>query len=147
MVLVGLTAASCNSKSSLRQEKFFQIKQYTISVQLADSPEERASGMAGISGISDTEGMLFLFSEPTRPQFWMKGVVIPLDIIWINGDKIVHIEDNVKPEINVADTQLKRYVAPVEADKILEVNGGWAYRHDVNVGDTIQEVPSVNSRP
>lgn len=140
IIAMSLIAASCNSKSGLAKDQVLQIKQYKINVHLADTPQEREVGLGGVSGMADDEGMLFLFSTPQRPQFWMKGMLIPIDIIWISGNKIVAIDDNIKPEPNRSDSQLTRYVPVVDIDKVLEVNAGWIYRHDVAVGDTIQVV-------
>jgi uncharacterized membrane protein (UPF0127 family) len=136
-VLLSLTAVSCNKSTVLAQDKILQLKQFKITVQLADTPEKRAQGLSGIKQITDNEGMLFLFSEPQRPAFWMKGMNFPLDIIWIHGDTIVGISDNVKPMPNTGDDSLPKYYPPQDSDKVLEVNGGWAFRHDVNVGDKV----------
>lgn len=137
VVAVSLTAMSCNNKPVLSQDRILQIKQFKITVQLADTPEKRNAGLSGISGITDSEGMLFLFSEPSRPSFWMKDMNFPIDFIWINGDKIIGITDNAKLQPGVADERLAKYSPPVKADKVLEVNAGWAFRHDVNVGDSV----------
>jgi uncharacterized membrane protein (UPF0127 family) len=133
--LIMLVAASCN-KSYLRQDAILEIEAHKYSVQLADTPQARADGLSGIPSISDSEGMMFLFSEPQRLQFWMKGMNFPIDIVWINGDKIVDITDNIKPEPNKSDSELTIYSPGVDADKALEVNAGWALRHDVHPGET-----------
>ncbi|HEX5429690.1 MAG TPA: DUF192 domain-containing protein [Patescibacteria group bacterium] len=140
LVAVGLVAASCNSSNQLRQDEVIQIKSRRFSVQLADTPQEREQGLSGIAAISDEEGMLFLFSGPQSPQFWMKDMNFPLDLVWINGDKIVGITDNVPTQPKVPDSQLATYAPPSPVDKVLEVNAGWALRKDVNVGDTITVV-------
>jgi uncharacterized membrane protein (UPF0127 family) len=136
MVALPLVAASCN-KSSLAQDEVIQIKQHKIVVQLADTPAKRQAGLSGIQNISDSEGMLFLFSTPSQPQFWMKDMNFPIDMIWINGNKIIGITDNVKPQPNTPDDRLILYAPPSVADKVLEVNAGWTFRHDVWAGDTI----------
>ena len=42
--------------------------------------------------------MLFLFSTPDRYGIWMKNMLIPLDILWLDDHKrIIHIETNVPP--------------------------------------------------
>ena len=42
--------------------------------------------------------MLFIFARPSRYSFWMVGMNLPLDIVWISGNKIVDIS-NI-PEIS-----------------------------------------------
>jgi uncharacterized membrane protein (UPF0127 family) len=138
MASVSLFAAACNH-NSLVQDEVLQIKQHKLNVQLADTPEKRQKGLGGITSISDSEGMLFIFS-PSQPQFWMKDMKFSIDIIWIKDNKIVGITDNVKAEPNTPDDQLIRYSPPSEVDKVLEVSAGWTFRHDVWAGDTISVV-------
>jgi uncharacterized membrane protein (UPF0127 family) len=140
---VSLLAFSCNSQTQLHLDEVLQIKAQKLSVALADTPEKRAQGLSGIPAILEDEGMLFLFSAPSLPEFWMKDMNFPIDIVWINGDKIVAITDSVKPEQGKSDSELIRYSPQVNADKVLEVNSGWAYRHDVNVGDTVTVVKKL----
>jgi len=133
---VVFTAVACNGTPKLRQDSILEIKEHKYSVQIADTPEERALGLSGIPAISDGEGMLFLFSEPQKLQFWMKGMLFPIDIIWINGNKIVDITENVQPQINTPEISLPTYSPSQDADKVLEVKGGWAIKHDIRIGDT-----------
>ena len=58
----------------------------------------------------------------------------PIDIIWINNDKIVQITKN-------ADlTQAKNiptYTPKQKASKVLEVNAGFCEKHNIKVGDKV----------
>ena len=135
--LVSLTAFACDNQSVLAHDKIVTIKNHPYTVQLADTPEKRAQGLSGIDKITDTEGMLFLFGEQGQPAFWMKDMKFPIDILWISGDKIIEISDNIQPEPGKSDTELQTYMPFQNVDKVLEVNAGWASRHDINTGDTI----------
>ncbi|MBX4205108.1 MAG: DUF192 domain-containing protein [Candidatus Doudnabacteria bacterium] len=136
-LVISLIAVACNNKSVLKTDRVVQIKQNKLTVQLADTPEKRTAGLSGVPSIGETEGMLFLFSEPQTPSFWMKDMKFGIDFIWINGNRIVGITDNIKPEPGVPDANLVRYAPQAKADKVLEVNAGWTIRHDVNTGDTL----------
>lgn len=35
------------------------------------------------------EGMLFMFDETKVRHFWMRDVLLPLDMIWIDSDRRV----------------------------------------------------------
>lgn len=142
LIAISLVAVSCNKSTQLTIDAKVQIKEKTIAVQYADTPQKREQGLGGINSISDEEGMLFLFSAPQTPQFWMKGMKFPIDIIWINGNTIVGITDSARPEPGRSDNDLTRYAAPAPVDKVLEVNAGWALRKDVNAGDTIKITPA-----
>ena len=45
-------------------------------------------GLSERQSLAEDKGMLFLFEKPDHYAFWMKGMEFPLDIIFINGDKI-----------------------------------------------------------
>jgi uncharacterized membrane protein (UPF0127 family) len=134
---LGFVAAACNSSSNLTYDAVLEIKAKKYNIQLADTPQERLVGLAGVPRIKDSEGMLFLFSEPKRLEFWMKDMQFPIDIIWINGDKIVEITENIQPQPNRTDQELTIYKPSVDVDKVLEVNAGWALRKDIRPGNTI----------
>src|SRR3954465_15494311 len=120
---ISFIAAACNvHPTHLMQEKVLTIKAHKYTVQLADTPDGRDKGLGGIKQIGEEEGMLFLFSEPQMPSFWMKDMLFPIDIVWINGDRIVDITDNVKPMPDTPVVQLPIYKPSVAADKVLEVN-------------------------
>ncbi len=80
--------------------------------------------------------MLFVFDRPGRHGFWMKGMNFPLDFIWINGGRVAQITENVPaPKNGEAPLSL----APqVEVDTVLEVNGGFAGKYQIKVGDKVE---------
>mgnify|MGYP000343629812 CR=1 FL=1 len=42
--------------------------------------------------------MLFPFDPPSQPEFWMKDMKFPIDIVWVSTDqKIVGVERDVQP--------------------------------------------------
>ncbi len=139
LALIGITflATACNNQPNLHQDAVLEVHGRKFAIQLADTPQKRADGLSGVPYITDGEGMLFLFSQPQHLQFWMKGMNFPLDIIWINGNTVVDITENIQTEPNKDDNQLNIYSPNTDSDKALEVNAGWALRHDVKVGDTI----------
>jgi uncharacterized membrane protein (UPF0127 family) len=59
-------------------------KEYKVKEAKSDSEKEK--GLQGVKELSEDEGMLFYFDPPQDVSFWMKGVEIPLDIIFINDD-------------------------------------------------------------
>ena len=63
-----------------------KINDKEYKVKEATSDEEKTKGLQGITELSKDEGMLFYFDPPEDVQLWMKGVDIPLDIIFIDED-------------------------------------------------------------
>ena len=78
-------------------------------------------------------GMLFLMGEEKEWPFWMRNTLIPLDMLFINGDmKVAGIVENAEPLTESLRTVGKpsRYV--------LEVNGGWAKKNAVTAGALVR---------
>jgi len=117
--------------------KTIKIESITINIEVAKTSDERAEGLSNRDNLIESNGMVFVFDKDSKPVFWMKDTKIPLDIIWINDNKIVGIEKNVQIEINKSDTELKKYNAPSIVDYVLEVNAGFSDKNNIKVGQTI----------
>lgn len=68
-----------------------QVEDKTYHVLVANSEEEKETGLMGVTSMDNDEGMLFDYSDDPLQEavFWMKNTEIPLDIIFINSDGIV----------------------------------------------------------
>lgn len=119
--------------------KLLKINDLEINVEVVKTNEERAKGLGGRDSLEDNSGMLFVFDN-TKPTFWMKDTKISLDIIWINDNKIIGIDKNIKPEIGTDDSKLTRYPAPAEVDYVLEVNAGFSDKNKIKIGDLVNLV-------
>ena len=87
-----------NNGVNNQSNSYVIINNYTIDVELALTNEERQKGLMGREILNDNDGMLFIFENEEIHEFWMKNMIISLDIIWINSDgEIVHIEKQVPP--------------------------------------------------
>ena len=110
-------------------------QKYTV--EIADTPEKLENGLSRKKSLSKDRGMLFVFKEPGYPSFWMKEMQFPLDIIFINNDKVTTVYENVKPP--ESDTQpLPLYKPTSPSDKALEINAGQIKEHGIKPGDTVQ---------
>lgn len=104
-----------------------------ISIEVAQTDEQRQSGLCCRDELPDNSGMLFIYEKEDDYRFWMKDTRIPLDIVWINTDKkIVHIEEGVEPSSYPAS-----FGSPVPAQYVLELNAGYARLNNINVGDSV----------
>jgi len=105
-----------------------------IAVEIADDVEERRVGLSEHIFLDPDRGMLFLFDEPSRPAFWMKGMDFPIDIVWLSGGRVVGIESDVQ----LSDETIPTSVRPmVDIDQVLEVNAGFASEHGLKTGQTL----------
>ena len=87
-------------------------------VALADNDQKMQYGLMNLEYLDAKKGMLFLFKKHAIISMWMKNTLIPLDMIFIEGDKIVRIAQDTTPH------SLKHISSKFKIDKVLEVNAG-----------------------
>ena len=58
----------------------------SLTLAVADSPQLRAQGLMGVTGLGNLDGMLFYWRHEAGSDFWMKDTLIPLDIVWFLED-------------------------------------------------------------
>ena len=120
-----------------------QIKSQ-IRVDIADTKEKRSLGLGGRTSLAGDSGMLFILEQKSKPTFWMKGMLIPLDFMWIDGDTIADMIQNVQPPVQgQSDETLQFYSSLVPVDKVLEVNAGFVAHFGIQVGDKIRVVQAA----
>lgn len=113
------------------QSIFIKINNLTLKAEIAETYGERAQGLSGREFVSDDQGMFFLFKEPGRYPFWMKGMKFPIDIIWLDKDlKIIEITKGAQPE------SFPEIFQPTGSAKyVLEINAGLSDKYDLKEGD------------
>jgi len=104
-------------------------------VEIADNFQLRAKGLSGRDSLEENAGMLFTFDKPDTHSFWMRGMNFPLDLVWINGDRVIGFAENAQPDIS-ASPQIYQPDEPV--DKVLEVNAGLVKKRGIQVGDLLE---------
>jgi uncharacterized membrane protein (UPF0127 family) len=109
-----------------------------IAIEVADDDAQRTQGLMYRSSMVDTTGMLFIFDAPASRSFWMKNTKIPLDILYVDENKeIIMIYKSVMPYSE------KSIPSEGEALYVVEVNGGFTTRNNIQEGDHI--VFEINS--
>ena len=112
-----------------------------VTLEVARTNEERARGLGGHAPLGETEGMLFVFERPAFHSFWMKGMLFPLDLIWIENGVVVHIErDAPHFPAGTPDIQLPIYAPLAPASYVLEVNAGFTASYGIEVGSQVELV-------
>lgn len=106
----------------------------TITIERAETIEEREVGLSGREIMGDNEGMLFIYDFQTRPSFWMKQMQFPIDIIWIDESKlVVGIESQVAPS-----TYPHSFMPESPIQYVLEVNSGQAEALGITDGTALR---------
>lgn len=78
------------------------------------------------------DGMLF-FMEKGPQGFWMKNCIVPLDIIFIDGEKINNIQHYCPP---CKTKDCKTYDG--YGDLVLELPGGTCKKYNINDGAQVE---------
>lgn len=119
--------------STITKQAIVNINGNHLVASVADTPLEREKGLSGQHVLNDKSGMYFVFDESDTHAFWMKGMNMPIDIIWLDElNKIVYIKENVQP-----DSYPEVIKPDVPARFVLEVSAGYVERNNVSVGDTV----------
>ncbi|HYC79431.1 MAG TPA: DUF192 domain-containing protein [Candidatus Binatia bacterium] len=144
---IALMGAACNQtvqEDNTRHVPYsdglINIAGRSISFEHADTPDKQIRGLSNRDTIEENQGMLFTFSVPSLPVFWMKDMRFPIDIVWLKGDEIVDITKNAMPEPGVSDDRLRTYSPKKPADQVLELKTGWADRNGLKIGDKIEVI-------
>src|SRR5579872_5412747 len=131
LIVIGVVIYQFSLKPS-NSTQSVTIDNHTFNVELAKNPDEQQKGLGDRNNLDINKGMLFIFDKSDYYSFWMKDMRFPLDMIFIRGNKIVYIFQNVpiKPFNNVEQTTQP-------ADKVLEINAGLSKKYGFKIGDIV----------
>ena len=108
---------------------------YQVEAEIAKTMLDRAAGLSHRETLATDEAMLFIFDKPDHYQFWMKDMNFPIDIIFINEDKIVDIKKSVPPAID--DGNIEHYPPTDPAIYVLEVPAGISEEYGFKLGTLV----------
>jgi uncharacterized membrane protein (UPF0127 family) len=95
-----------------------------VCVWLADTPEERARGLMGVTDLGDGVGMVFSFDEPLVGSFYMFQTPTPLSIAWFGDDGGLVGSADMAPCLDTPAGECPLYSPGVAYDLALEVFDG-----------------------
>lgn len=116
-----------------------QIKGAVLQAEIAQTEAQREKGLSGRATLGMDKAMLFIYSEPTKPVFWMKDMRFPVDMIFIANSRIVDIAKEMTPPM--PEQAWQTHSPPVPIEQVLEVNAGLSDRKGWKVGDAIRLNP------
>ena len=68
----------------------------TLTLQVANTEQERETGLMSVTHLPAHTGMLFVFPHDAPVQFWMKDTLVPLDMVFCSRNGIVgRVSSNV----------------------------------------------------
>jgi uncharacterized membrane protein (UPF0127 family) len=135
LVLAMLFGHLLHPASAMRRETLKLLTaqgERSIDVEITETPEEKAQGLMFRSRLADTSGMLFFYDRPQEITMWMRNTYIPLDMVFIRANGIVHrIEARTEPLSEAIVASRGAVVA------CLELAGGAAERLGLKPGDRV----------
>ena len=111
--------------------KNIRVGEVWLKVEVVRTPEKIGRGLGGRSSLPEGRGMLFVMPKRDLQDFWMQGMRVALDIVWIDRDRIVGLESNISPDHPGILT------SPSPVNLVLEVPGGFCARRGIKVGDQV----------
>jgi len=132
------------SRARMRIERLVIVTaagERSLEIEVAESLEEKSLGLMFRTSLADDKGMLFPYPSPQEVTMWMKNTYIPLDMVFIRADGVVHrIAARTEPlsEDIVASQGL--------VTAVLELAGGAAERLGLKPGDTVRHAHFKNTR-
>ncbi len=87
-------------KENLKENTFTLVtkdgkEKVDFKLKIADTDPARLKGLQGVKKLDEKTGMLFDFEEPGYYTMWMKGMDIPLDMVFLNNHgKVIVVTEN-----------------------------------------------------
>lgn len=111
------------------------IKDQVVELEVAQTRQQQATGLMSRENLADNRGMLFPFSPPKIVSFWMKNVLIDLDMIFMREGTVIAIQHSAPP---CQTTPCPTYGPKGEIiDQVIELRGGRAIELGIQAGDRI----------
>lgn len=110
----------------------------TIRAETARTWAEKQQGLQGRVELGHEEGMLFVFDDDQRREFWMKETYIPLDLVALDRNmKILEVIAMAPLDTTIHKTRHRARFA-------LEVRQGFLERYGMKVGDRLDVVDDLD---
>ena len=108
--------------------------------EVARTGAEQARGLSGRAELPTQSGMLFPQSRDVIASFWMRGMLIPLDFVWIGADcRVADLTENVPPPDDPEQrTGLPIYSPSEPVRYIFEINAGEVAALGIEIGDEVR---------
>ena len=107
-------------------------KGVSIPVEVSDTLEKRSLGLGKRDKLEKGWGMLFVFEKRIPHSFWMKNMRFPIDIIWLDNQRIVELAENVPPPQEGESPKVMEPRLP--SNFVLELESGRARALGLKVG-------------
>ncbi len=108
---------------------------HLIQAQVAQTPEQRATGLMFRQEMPTNEGMLFVFEQAAVQCFWMKNTLLPLTAAFVADDGTVVNLADMKPQ------SLDSHCSEKPVRYVLEMHQGWFAKRGIQPGFKLMGAP------
>lgn len=115
-------------------------KRYTV--ELARNDAQRERGLMFRQHLDADRGMLFVHEREEPLAYWMKNTLIPLDILFFDGQFRLVSQQRDIPPCTLGDA-CPSYPSDAPAHYVLELNAGQAAKLHLQNGTTLHVDPRV----
>jgi len=120
------------------QKNTVEINNFVFKTEIVKSQADLERGLSGKKNISADQAMLFVLPDKYIQTFWMKDMNFDIDLLWIDGNKVVAYEQNMlAPEENTPINKLVKYRSPQAVDRVLEIKAGSIENLGIKIGDIV----------
>jgi uncharacterized membrane protein (UPF0127 family) len=132
-----LAAAAMPADAKVRVDKLWLVpasgQEVPIDIEVAEDPQEKAMGLMFRTELADNRGMLFPYSEARELSMWMRNTYIPLDMLFIRPDGVIH-----RIEVRAEPMSERIISSQGNVSAVLELPGGATERLGIKAGDRVR---------
>ena len=107
-----------------------------LNLIVAKSEKDRQKGLSGRKSLNQNQGMIFIFDHKDSYGFWMKDMLFPIDIIFIDDETVVYVVKKAPSSAQVPNLIIYKPDEPV--NRVLEINAGLADKFKIDKGTKIK---------
>jgi len=126
-----------SAEAKMRTDRLWLVTEtgeHGIEIEIAETDGQKALGLMFRTSLGEHAGMLFPYAGPPREvTMWMRNTLIPLDMVFIRADGVVH---RVEAQTEPMSERLIESRGAVSA--VLELAAGAAARLGVKPGSRVK---------
>ncbi len=112
---------------------------YQVRCEVMTHPTDMMRGMMFRDSLAEDRGMLFIHASMGPYSYWMHQVKIPLDILWLDENRIVvEISADTPPCTTEKASECPNYGGSVNSIYVVELAAGSAAKHNIKVGTLLR---------
>ncbi len=136
-----LALVSCSPQQDIRD---FGMRELTmpngsvIRVEALTDPTLMARGAMFRTSLPADRGLLYQYAQPGNYGFWMFQTTIPIDTIWMDGNRsVVEVIANMQPCASKSARECPHFGGRERSLYVLQLAGGQAEKMGVRVGSIL----------